>query len=208
LIGLGVSTAIRGDRVCPLDLSGDDSCKDDRTQVVATLASGLIGYPLGLLYPRNARYHITAGDINTLWSGAVVGVLTGTAFLPESPRRRTAAAAVTAGGVLGVIAADRFLVQRADHGRTEATQLLFGTVAGSLMGGGVAALFTNAHRNPQRIFAFSAAGSLVGIIATEHYLQPSPDAGRPRVRLTFNPQSIFLVATRTPGSHSLLNVRF
>ena len=43
------------------------------------------------------------------------------------------ATAVTSGGVLGVILADRFLVQRKDHGRTDATQLFLGTVAGSLM---------------------------------------------------------------------------
>jgi hypothetical protein len=146
--------------------------------------------------------------VNALWSGAVVGVLAGTALLPESPSRRAAAAAVTSGGVLGVIAADRFLVQRKDHSRTEATQLLSGTVAGALMGGGVAALFTNAHDNPQQIFAFSAAGSLIGLIAAEHYVQASPDAGQQRMRLTFNPESIFLVATRTPGNHALLNVRF
>jgi hypothetical protein len=89
------------------------------------------------------------------------------------------------------------------------------------MGGGVAALFTNAHHDPQRIFAFSAAGSLIGIIATEHYLQPSADSGQPpvrtafdpikpdpKLRLSFDPMSMFLVATRTPGNHSLLNVRF
>src|SRR5512132_640404 len=203
LIGLGVSTAIRGDRVCPLDPFGDENCKEDRAQVAITLVSGLIGYPLGLLYPRNARYNVTAGDINALWSGAAVGVLTGTAMLHESPRRRAAATAITAGGLLGVIAADRFLVQRADHGRTEATQLFFGTLAGSLMGAGVGALFRHGENNPQPIFALAAVGGLAGLIATEYYLQPSPDAGRGRMRLSFNPQSIFLVATRTPGNHSL-----
>ncbi|MFL5467973.1 MAG: hypothetical protein ACJ79N_12960 [Gemmatimonadaceae bacterium] len=207
LIGLGVSTAMRGDRVCPLDFGGS-VCRDDRTQVGVTLASGLIGYPLGLLYPRNARYSVTPGDINTLWSGVLVGGLTGIAFLPESPRRRAVATVITAGGVLGVIAADRFLVQRADHGRTEATQLLLGTAAGALMGGGAVALFTNAHQHPQQIFVGSAIGSLAGMIATEHYIRPSPDAGPPRVRLTLNRGSIFLIASRTPGNHSLLNVRF
>ncbi|MFL5488854.1 MAG: hypothetical protein ACJ8AJ_10270 [Gemmatimonadaceae bacterium] len=207
LIGLGVSTAIRGDRVCTLDFGGS-VCSDDRTQVAVTLVSGLLGYPIGLLYPRNARYNITPGDINALWSGLLVGSLAGIALLPESPKRRAVATVITVGGVLGVIGADRFLVQRADHGRTEATQLLLGTAAGALMGGGAVALFTNAHHHPQQVFVGSAVGSLAGMIATEHYLRPSPDAGPPRVRLTLNPGSIFLIASRTPGNHSLLNVRF
>jgi hypothetical protein len=206
LIGAGASLALRGETGCTT--FGSNSCREDRTQVAITLASGLIGYPLGLLYPRNAHYHVTPGDVNALWSGAVVGALAGTAVLPESPKRQVAATTITTGMVLGVIGADRFLVRRADHGRTEATQLLFGTAAGTLMGAGGAALFTNAHHNPQRIFAFGAAGSLAGLIATEHYLEPSPDAGQPRLRLSFDPASIFFIATRTPGNYSVLNVRF
>jgi len=208
LIGLGVSSAIRGDGGCTTDLFGSDSCKESRGQVAAILASGLIGYPLGVLYPRNARYHVTAGDINTLWSGAVVGVLTGAALLPESPKKSVAATALTGGGVLGVIVADRFLVQRADHGRTEATQLLFGTAAGGLMGAGLAALFGEPSNNPQPVFALAAAGSLVGMIVTERYLGPSPDAGRRGPRLSFNPGGIFSMAARVQGNHSLINVRF
>ena len=38
----------------------------DRTEVAMILASGIIGYPLGLLYPRNARYNVTPGDIPDL----------------------------------------------------------------------------------------------------------------------------------------------
>ena len=209
LIGLGASVAVRGDGACTVDAFGFRDCgRADRAEVATILASGLVGYPLGLLYPRNARYHVTAGDVNALWSGAIVGVLTGAAFLPDSPPRRAAAAALTGGGILGVIAADRFLVQRADHGRTEATQLFFGTVAGSLMGGGVAALFTRNSNNPQPVFALAAVGSLIGLIATEHYLDPDADAGQPRFRVTFNPAGIAFTAARNPGNHPLINVRF
>jgi len=207
LIGLGVSEAVRGDGGCGgVDIGS--TCGTDKAEIATILASGLVGYPLGLLYPRNARYHVTAGDINTLWPGALVGGLAGAALLHESPSVRAAASAVTAGGVLGVILADRFLVQRADHSRTEATQLLFGTVAGSLVGAGVANLFVNAHHSPEPVFALSAIGGLAGIIGTEIYLQPSGDAGQQRFSVTFNPTAIALTAARTPGNHSLINVRF
>jgi hypothetical protein len=209
LIGLGVSIAVRGEGGnCVVSLDTNDTCAADRAQVATILASGLIGYPMGLLYPRNARYHVTPGDINTLWSGALVGAATGGAFLHESPSRRSAATAITTGGVLGVILADRFLAQRADHGRTEATQLLFGTGAGWLMGLGVGSLGTNAHHHPQRLFAFGAVGSLAGIIATEYYLNPAPDAGRPRISVSFNTAGLAATAMHTPGDHPILEVRF
>src|SRR2546423_1101641 len=207
LIALGSSIAIRADRGCTLDLGGS-SCAADRAQVAAMLAGGLVGYPFGLLYPRNANYRVTPGDVNTLWSGALVGSLTGAAFLKESPKRRTAALAVTTGGLLGVILADRFLVQRADHGRTESTQLLFGTLAGSLMGAGIANIGNNAHHNPQRVFALAAVGGLAGIIGTEYYLNPSSDAGRSRIRVSFNTAGLATTAMHVPGNHPIFEVRF
>jgi hypothetical protein len=76
------------------------------------------------------------------------------------------------------------------------------------MGGGIAALFVEAHHNPQAIFAAGAVGSLVGMIVTERYLDPSPDVGRRSPTLSFNPASIFSIAARTPGNHSVINVRF
>ena len=205
LIGLGTSIAVRGERGCDFAV---DSCASDRAQIATILASGIVGYPLGLLYPRNARYRVTAGDVNTLWSGALVGSLTGAAFLKESPKRRTAAVAVTTGGVLGVILADRFLVQRADHGRTEATQLFFGTLAGSLIGAGIANIGNNAHHNPEPVFALAALGGLAGIIGTEYYLNPARDAGQSRFRVSFNTAGLAAIATRSPGTYPILEVRF
>jgi hypothetical protein len=110
--------------------------------------------------------------------------------------------------VLGVIMADRFLVQRADHGRTDASQLLFGTAAGSLMGAGVAALATRNHDNPRPVFALAAIGGLAGIIGTEYYLNPAADAGRPRFAVSLSTAGLGAIAMRTPGNHSVLNVRF
>jgi len=208
LIALGTSIAVRGDRDCPLSFPHSNSCSADRAQVATILAGGLVGYPFGLLYPRNSNYRVTPGDVNTLWSGALVGALTGTAFLKESPSQRTAAIAVTSGGLLGVILADRFLVQRADHGRSDATQLLFGTTAGSLIGMGIAALATHDHNNPQPVFALGAIGGLAGIIGTEYYLNPAPDAGRSRISVSFNTAGLAAMTTRRAGNYPILEVRF
>ncbi|MEP6549935.1 MAG: hypothetical protein ABJB95_02060 [Gemmatimonadales bacterium] len=195
LIGWGTAEAIRGSDT-------------NRGEIAVILASGIIGYPLGVLYPRNANYHVTAGDIQSLWSAAFLGAAAAGTFLGDGSSRRAVAATLTTGGILGIIAGDRFLVQRFDHSRTEGGRVFLGMFAGSLMGAGVAALTNTSNPDPHLVSGLAAAGGLIGIIATERYLDPAPDAGRPRFRVTFNPASIALLAARSPGNNALLNVRF
>jgi hypothetical protein len=76
------------------------------------------------------------------------------------------------------------------------------------MGAGIAALFDTDLGNPQLVFGAATVGGLIGLIVSEKYVDAAPDAGRRGARLSFNPASIFSIATRTPGNHSLLNVRF
>jgi hypothetical protein len=212
LIGWGTMEAIRGKETCTVNpVSFVQSCTrplSNRTEVAMILASGIVGYPLGLLYPRNARYHVTPGDIETLWSTALLGAATTGAFLGKKSSGRAVAATVTTGGVLGVIAGDLFLVQRFDHSRTDGGRVFLGTFAGGLMGAGVATIFDHDNPGPHFVVGSAAVGGLVGMIVTERYLDPSSDAGPRRLAVTFNPGSIALLAARTPGNHSLLNVRF
>jgi hypothetical protein len=212
LIGWGTAEAIRGSETCTVTGGGPPpQCTRNlstRTEVAMILGSGIIGYPLGLLYPRNARYHVTPGDIQTLWGTTLLGMATAGTFLGDKSSGRTIAAALTTGGVLGIIAGDRFLVQRFDHSRTDGGRVVLGAVAGGLMGAGIASLTNTSNPDPHLVLGAAAAGGLLGIIVTERYLDPPSDAGPPRFRVTFNPASIALLATRTPGNHSLLNVRF
>ena len=213
LIAFGTVEAMRGKSDCTFDpATGLTSCTSrrlsDRSEVAIVLASGLIGYPLGLLYPRNARYSVTAGDVQTLAPATALGAGAGIALLSKDASYRQFATVATIGGVLGMMAGDRFLVRRYDHDRDEADRLSLGTAAGSLMGAGIAALGKSARNNPHVIGGLAVGGGLAGLIITERYLRPNPDAGRPRLSVTFNPASIALLAARTPGNHSLLNVRF
>lgn len=180
----------------------------DKAQVAVILGSGLLGYPLGVLYPRNARYNVTPGDIHTLYATTGLGILAGVSFLPQSPKTSTAWTAGTVGGVVGLIAGDRFLVRRFDHGRSEAGRVTLGTAAGALMGAGVAALIDTDLESPPLVFASATVGGLIGLIVAEKYADAAPDAGRRGARLSFNPASILSIAARTPGNHSLINVRF
>ncbi len=211
LIAWGTTEAIRGEETCTFDPSTGSVCRrsfSDRAEVATILASGLVGYPLGVLYPRNADYNVTPGDIQTLITTGLLGGATAAAFLDERSSGRTVATALTAGGLLGVIAGDRFLVRRYDHSRTDAGRVSLGALAGGLMGAGIATLTDTSDPDPHLVFGAGAVGGLLGTIATERYLDPSADAGRRRFRVTFNPASIAALAARTPGNHSLINVRF
>lgn len=211
LIGYGVAETLRGSSDCVQRSDGTLDCGgriSDRGVVAIVLASGIIGYPLGVLYPRNAEYSVTAGDVQTLWPSAGLGVLTGNVFLQERSSTRKIAAVLTAGGIAGMVMGDRFLVRRFDHSRADGGGVTLGFVAGGVMGAGIAALTNPSDPNRNLVSGLAAAGGLLGIIASERYLDPSPDAGRPRFHVTFNPASAALAAARVPGNHSLLDVRF
>jgi hypothetical protein len=211
LIGYGAAETIRGSSGCVQRSDGTFDCGgriSDRGVVALVLASGIIGYPLGVLYPRNASYSVTPGDIQTLWPSAAIGASAASLFLSDDPTTSHAALALTSGGVVGMILGDRFLVRRFDHSRADGLRVSLGAVAGGLMGAGIASLTNPSDPNRRLVSGMAAAGGLIGIIATERYLDPSPDAGRKGMRLTLNPMSMLFVAAHTPGNHSLLNVRF
>lgn len=211
LIAWGTTEALTGEPRCTQDANGFFDCKDrisDKAQVSLILGSGLLGYPLGVLYPRNARYNVTPGDIQMLYATTGLGILAGVSFLPESPKTSTAYAAATAGGVVGLIAGDRFLVRRFDHGRSEAGRVMLGTGAGALMGAGIAALINTDLDSPQLVFGMATAGGLLGLIVAETYVDATADAGRRGARISFNTASILSMAAGTPGNHSLITVRF
>ena len=214
LIGWGTAEAIRGRKTCTAnpDPTLPPNCSrslSNKSEVTLIVASGIIGYPMGVLYPRNAHYNVTPGDIQTLWGTTVLGAATaGALFLGDNNTGRQVAASLTVGGVVGIIAGDRFLVQRYDHSRTDGSLVFLGTVAGGLMGAGIATIPNTNNPNPHLVLGLASVGGLTGIIATERYLDPSADAGQPRIRVTFNPAGIIGLATRAPGNHSLLNVRF
>lgn len=213
LIAFGTMEALRGDRSCTLDpVIFVENCTtrrlSNRSEVAVVLASGLIGYPIGLLYPRNARYGVTAGDVETLGITSALGAVAGITLLDEDASYSHFATVATVGGILGMMAGDRFLVQRYDHERDEADRLSLGTAAGALMGAGIAALDRSGRENPHVVGGLAVLGGVAGLIITERYLGPKPDAGPPRFRVTLNPASLALLATRAPGNHALLSVRF
>jgi hypothetical protein len=77
-----------------------------------------------------------------------------------------------------------------------------------LMGAGIAALAQQHNPSPHLVLGLAAAGGLAGLIATEYYLDPASDAGTPRVSVSFSTAGLAATASRIPGNHSIINVRF
>ncbi|HEV7838401.1 MAG TPA: hypothetical protein VGO75_10085 [Gemmatimonadaceae bacterium] len=211
LIGWGTTEALRGERTCSQPTTGLPSCGrrlSDKAEVALILASGIIGYPLGVLYPRNASYNVTPGDIQTLWPSLGIGVTAAAAFISDNPSSSAVAATLTGGAIIGIIMGDRVFVRRYDHTKAEGGQVTLGTIAGGLMGAGVGYLTDTNSPDPHVVYGLASAGALLGAIATESYITPKTDAGRRRVNVTFNPGGVALLAARAPGNHSVLNVSF
>ncbi|MHB1297520.1 MAG: hypothetical protein ACYC0B_03230 [Gemmatimonadaceae bacterium] len=190
----------------------DDRGISDQSRAILLTVSGWTGYALGRLYAGNAPYNVTAGDVQSLWLGAAIGATAaGTAIVESEPSDKTVAVAMLGGGLLGTWAADRLLVRRFDHTRSEGNMLALGGVAGGLMGVGVGVLVAGeAEREGAITLGFATLGAIGGVVMTERYLQPRGDEGR-RLglgQLTIDPVGLASAAAGAPGRHPLLRFTF
>jgi hypothetical protein len=195
----------------------DRSGLSPQARVAIPMVAGWGGYALGRLYAGRAPYEVTAGDALLLWLGAGVGGLAGGTLIAEaSPSNQAVAGALLVGGLAGVWAADRFIVRRFDHTRSEGALVALGAGAGSLMGIGVGVLLSgDADRTSGPTLAFATLGAIGGIMLAERAAQPSVDGGRrmevgqgPLSRLQVDPMAAFAAATRAPGQHAILRYTF
>ena len=206
-LGTAVALTFAGD-TDPFDTTGVDRT----SSAVAWTASGLGGYFLGRWYAGIAPHNITVGDLQTLWTGATVGVLgAGTAIASSSPNPEVTATTLLGGAWLGILLTERTLVRKFDHTRGEANLVALGGVAGGLMGVGVGLLVAGeADRGESLTLGFATAGAVAGVAMTERYVQPDRDRGRlawlERVQVT--PGALAAVAAGTPGRHTLVRLTF
>lgn len=195
-----------------------ESRDQERFVAAAVVAGGFAGYLIGPVYPRSARYSVTAGDVRLLPVGALIGLGAGAApFLgirDDSPILWTTA---TAGMLAGIALMDGAWVRRYDHDNVDATLIGLGTLAGGLMGGAVAILVRPIEE--QGVVALLTGGSLLGAFAGQAVANPplarggeASNADRSvflgTARLQFDPAALALTAGRVPGSHPILRLRF
>jgi hypothetical protein len=130
---------------------------------------------------------------------------------PAEPSKEAVALTLLGGGLAGTWLADRLLVRRYDHSRSDGNMLALGGVAGGLMGVGVGVLVAGeAEREGAVTLGFATLGAVGGVLLTERFLGPLADAGRSRAlgRLSIDPAAVALAASGTPGRHALVRFTF
>lgn len=198
-----------------LGLIGEDD-GDEKLASAAILAGGIAGYVAGPRYPRAAGYTVTAGDVQLVRLGAILGTMA--AFTPfaemEDIGLKTGAGILTAGWVGGALIADRIAAKPFNHSAGDSRMIYLGALGGALMG---SALPTMARSESPLIWMGTiTGGAILGSIATHRRMGParegsvmrssSSNANSAKVQLM--PENALLAATGQRGSHTLLSIRF
>ena len=192
-----------------------------RTAIGTIAAAGLVGYPLGAVYPgRFGRYNVTDGDVVTLYASGGVGTLLGVAVAEASHAHESGRfLGAGLGFAAGALAGDPLLVRRFDHTFSQGVLVLLGGAAGSLMGAGVYVLASNNRSNDAALATLAAIGGAAGIAGAGYFTAPADDArgaapAPPRSysssssRFQLSPSGAALAAAGVPGRHPILSIRF
>jgi len=144
---------------------------DARAQAAVAAGSGIIGYGIGLAYPRSASYTVTAGDVNAVYTTALLGAGVGGTLVADSkPSNQLAAAAATPAYLAGAWAGDRLIAKRFDLTAAQGRILQVGAVAGSLMG--LALPVLSQSSDVALDVGFATAGGIIGTAITLQTMAP------------------------------------
>ena len=191
---------------------GDDSA--DRAAVGGIVAAGLLGYPLGVRYPRKAAYRVTAGDVMTLLPAGLIGAALAATPGVDGDDGRLTSGLATAGYLVGVLVGDRVLVRPYDFTESQARTARLGAVAGGLVGLGITSL---GEMDDNAALALVAVSGLAGLALTVAISDPTlanartgmrAPGNRPDPRIELDPMSVAYALARARGQHALVRVRF
>ncbi|WP_022834707.1 hypothetical protein [Salisaeta longa] len=149
LLGLGLGTALAGET--------DDGAVS-RTIAASSLISSLAGAYIGHRMGCTGRY--TQGDARIyLQTGVQAANFIGSLAAATGMEDRRGVAALITGAGVGGLALGRSLVQERNFSKGEANLIFLGSVAGSLLGGGLAAV---SDANGSAVALMQAVGSGLG----------------------------------------------
>lgn len=178
-------------------------------------ASELIGFPLGVSYPRRATYRVTAGDVNALQTAALVGMLYGAAVAGKDPGARELGVAVGATYVAGALVGDAAIVRPFDLTTADANIGTIGAIAGGLIGLAIPVL-AESNENAL-VFGSAAVGATLGLSAAISIANPAraprtrlsaSDGQRARLQVRATTPWIGGLLQRRPGAYPFLRVTF
>lgn len=189
-----------------------------KAAAIGILAAGLAGYPLGARYARTTAYHVTGGDVGTLWVAGGIGTAAAAAIVEGAKVRDDATRwlGLTGGFAAGVFAGDRLLVKRFDHDWSQFGAVAGGAVGGGLMGAGIAALIDNEKTSNGLVFGLMTAGAITGVGVSDWLMSTPADGSGARTgmggagdrRVHLDPTGLAMAAGRVPGRHALVSISF
>ena len=188
---------------------------DGRAAAGLVSASGILGFPLGVAYPRHVRYRVTAGDVNALQTAGLVGALYGAAATSKNARARGIGLAVGSAYVAGALVGDLAIVRPFDLTTSEANIGTIGAIAGGLIGLAVPVLAQSDDNAV--LFGAPAVGATIGLSVALGIAKPlrAPrvrlsDRSERRSRVQVEPTIPWLAGLlqRRPGAYPVLRVTF
>jgi hypothetical protein len=188
--------------------------ESDRASSAALLAGGIAGWVAGPAYPRLAPYTVTAGDVQLVRLGAVLGSMAAITPFVEADNMEPEAAAriATAGWVAGALLTDHLAVRPFNHTEGEARMIHLGALGGAVIGLALPVMARSENALPY--MAGTSGGAIIGAIMTQHMMAPARagatyrSPGSTGARLSFNGDGLLMSAARVPGRHPIFSLRF
>ena len=191
-----------------------------RGMAAAVAGSEVLGYALGVGYPRRASFRVTAGDMNAVQTAGLVGALYGGAALTtiDNPNPRQVGTIMGSSYLAGIIVGNYTIARHEDLSTSDANIATVGALAGGLIGLAVPVLTESGDES----LALGAAGfgATLGMAVTLGITKQNrarTDARLDRARgsslkgwrLTAPSASALAgLAARAPGRYPLLRVTF
>ena len=188
---------------------------------IAAVVAGseALGYVIGVRYPRQASFKVTAGDMNAVQTAGLVGALYGGAALAsiDHPGPRQIGLTMGSSYLAGIIVGNYAIAQREDLSTSEANIATVGAIAGGLIGLAVP-LLTQSNGTPVALAA-AGFGATLGMAATLGITKQNRSGGDRRLdrvrhsetgwRITVpSVGSVAGLMARAPGQHPLLRITF
>jgi hypothetical protein len=132
-----------------------------RTAAALVGAGGIVGYGVGLAYPRHVPYAVSAGDVNAVYTSGIIGAGLGGIFIAhDNVSTTTAGLVLTPAYLAGLWAGDRLVARPYDLTAAQGRLLQIGAGAGALMG--LAIPMMEQSNNGSVSLGWASAGAAVG----------------------------------------------
>jgi hypothetical protein len=193
----------------------------DRGTAAAVAAAAPIGYLLGVQYPRHVGYHVTAGDVEAVGTGGLIGTLAAGALVSrtDNASHRQIGGFLAPGFLVGALVGDRAFARRLDLTEAQAGILNIGAGAGALLGAALPVIGgshdVSVTLGAAAVGAVLGAGAIAGTFQSPAMSGPagasrfrSSPSGETGPRFSLGSSSLVAALLGVPGRHMLARLTF